>query len=496
MKISEVVEQNPWWAEGEDFSSSDNHLKGARPIFFKRRPLKMHPNRIYILRGPRQVGKSTYLKETIERLLKEGVRNRDIMYLSVDFFTSRRELRGVIEYFFESTITSERIYIFFDEITALPDWNQELKRIADLGAIQRAVIVCSGSSAFRLKEKAELLPGRGLEGNEYYIKPLCFREYALQLIPYISKIVSSEGIKTQMQRLLPILSDLEIHMDGTFDDLRSAILDLLPFRKILRYIFRLYLITGGVPYVINHFLQNYKEGNENISSEVSEIYIRSVMGDISKLGRQEILAREILKTLVTRYGSRFSFSKLSHTLGRNHATIIDYLDIMEQSFIILIHYALDFARKEIKYKGNKKIFFLDPFIYYSIKSYLRGVDVWDIIRETLENEELLGCLIEGIVITHLIMRGELPYLRNGKTFLWYYYDKSGKEIDAVYRLKRGFRAIEIKYQMNVDKRDIKRVSDIDDYIILSREDFKVTDNLIILPVDIFLALLPVSKANI
>ena len=122
--------------------------------------------------------------------------------------------------------------------------------------------------------------------------------------------------------------------------------------------------------------------------------------------------------------------------------------------------------------------------------------MWDIIRETLENEELLGCLIEGIVITHLIMHGELPYLRNGKTFLWYYYDKSGKEIDAVYRLKRGFRAIEIKYQMNVDKRDIKRVSDIDDYIILSREDFKVTDNLIILPVDIFLALLPVSKANI
>ncbi|HDI00404.1 MAG TPA: hypothetical protein ENF74_05385, partial [Firmicutes bacterium] len=161
MKVSEIVDQNPWWAEGEEFVSHDLHLSGAEPVFFRRRPLEMVPGGIYILRGPRQVGKTTYFKETVKELLKRGVPPRNILYLSVDFFTSRRELRGALNYFLGTTVEAERVYLLFDEVTAIPDWNLELKRLADQGVTRRAVVLCSGSSAPRLKEKAELLPGRG-----------------------------------------------------------------------------------------------------------------------------------------------------------------------------------------------------------------------------------------------------------------------------------------------------------------------------------------------
>ncbi len=497
MKVSEIVDQNPWWAEGTDFVSHDPHLKAAQPIFFRRRPLEMAPGDIYTLRGPRQVGKTTYFKETVKELLRKGVPPRTILYLSVDFFTSRRELRSALDYFLGITVDAERIYLLFDEITAIPDWNFELKRLADQGVTRRAVILCSGSSAPRLKEKAELLPGRGLEGNERYIKPLSFREFVLQVVSYLAEVLPSEELAVRFGRLQPVLSRCEIELEASLEEIRKAMSELLPYKRELQYLFRLYLITGGIPLVINHYLKNrYQDSQEKIDSQVAEIFMRSVLGDLSQLKRQETLAREILRALAAKYGSRYSFSTLSHELERHHLTIIDYLTLMQESFILFVLYAYDFGRMEVKDKGDKKIYFLDPFIYYSVRSYLNGREVWKVITETAEDEDRLGGVVEGVVLSHLLMHKEVPYLREGRTFLWTYYDRAGRELDAVIRLAKGYRAVEVKYQAQVDERNLRRTAPIKDYILLSRDEVGGRNNLLIAPVDIFLSLLPVSKGNV
>lgn len=497
MKVSEIVDQNPWWAEGTDFVSHDPHLKAAQPIFFRRRPLEMAPGDIYTLRGPRQVGKTTYFKETVKELLRKGVPPRTILYLSVDFFTSRRELRSALDYFLGITVDAERIYLLFDEITAIPDWNFELKRLADQGVTRRAVILCSGSSAPRLKEKAELLPGRGLEGNERYIKPLSFREFVLQVVSYLAEVLPSEELAVRFGRLQPVLSRCEIELEASLEEIRKAISELLPYKRELQYLFRLYLITGGIPLVINHYLKNrYQDSQEKIDSQVAEIFMRSVLGDLSQLKRQETLAREILRALAAKYGSRYSFSTLSHELERHHLTIIDYLTLMQESFILFVLYAYDFGRMEVKDKGDKKIYFLDPFIYYSVRSYLNGREVWKVITETAEDEDRLGGVVEGVVLSHLLMHKEVPYLREGRTFLWTYYDRAGRELDAVIRLAKGYRAVEVKYQAQVDERNLRRTAPIKDYILLSRDEVGGRNNLLIAPVDIFLSLLPVSKGSV
>ena len=497
MKVSEIVDQNPWWAEGTDFVSHDPHLKAAQPIFFRRRPLEMAPGDIYTLRGPRQVGKTTYFKETVKELLRKGVPPRTILYLSVDFFTSRRELRSALDYFLGITVDAERIYLLFDEITAIPDWNFELKRLADQGVTRRAVILCSGSSAPRLKEKAELLPGRGLEGNERYIKPLSFREFVLQVVSYLAEVLPSEELAVRFGRLQPVLSRCEIELEASLEEIKKAMSELLPYKRELQYLFRLYLITGGIPLVINHYLKNrYQDSQEKIDSQVAEIFMRSVLGDLSQLKRQETLAREILRALAAKYGSRYSFSTLSHELERHHLTIIDYLTLMQESFILFVLYAYDFGRMEVKDKGDKKIYFLDPFIYYSVRSYLNGREVWKVITETAEDEDRLGGVVEGVVLSHLLMHKEVPYLREGRTFLWTYYDRAGRELDAVIRLAKGYRAVEVKYQAQVDERNLRRTAPIKDYILLSRDEVGGRNNLLIAPVDIFLSLLPVSKGNV
>ena len=94
------------------------------------------------------------------------------------------------------------------------------------------------------------------------------------------------------------------------------------------------------------------------------------------------------------------------------------------------------------------------------------------------------------------MHGEIPLTKIGNTFLWYYYDKSGKELDAIYKNDKGYSCIEIKYQGNVDERDIKKVRPCKDYFILCKENVVYKENLVIVPNEVFLALLPTSERNI
>jgi len=501
VKTPEIVAQNPWWVHRPVLADYDQIFarlfRGTRPIFFRRRALELKKGNIYIFRGCRQVGKTTYLYSMIKELVWEKrVPSRHILYLSLDSFTSRRELRNAINFFLDMTMEAEEVYIFLDEITSLEGWNLELKYLADRGVTRKAIIVATGSSAIRLKEKGELLPGRGLEGNEYFFKPLTFREFVLQTAHYIGNSSRSQEFRENLPQLEEILSKTALDIGSELEEVRRKAFEIMPYYSELQYLFRIYLTTGGLPLVINNYLKNrYELDQEGIDPTLAEIFVKSVLGDLSKLQRQETLAREILKAVMEKYGTRYSFSKLAGEIERTHATTIDYLEFLEESFILFIHYAYDFNAKDIKSKGEKKVYFIDPFIYHSVKSYLRGREVWDIITETLENEEVQSNLIEGIVNSHLLAHKEKPYLREGNTFLWAYYDRT-KELDAVIRLNHQYRGIEVKYQMRVNERDVKRVSAIRDYLILSRDEIDGKEEILIIPTALFLSLLPASEGNI
>lgn len=497
VKISEIVNQNPWWKRGKYFSRYDQNLQKVKPLFFERNELELKKGNIYILRGPRQVGKTTFLKSSIKKLIELSVPPKNILYLSLDFFISRREMRNSIEYFLDSTRDAEQIYLFLDEITSLEDWNLELKFLADQGITKKGAVLATGSSAVKLKQKGELLPGRGLEGNEYYLKPFSFREYVLQFIKPITDHLPTGEFKDDLERLPLILKDNLIDISFRPEEIREAIQKVIPFKKELGYLFRIYLITGGFPGVINHYFSNrYLKDKEFIEPQISEIFIRDILGDLSRLQKQETIARQILKAILERYSSRYSFTKLSKDIERTHVTTIDYLEFLEDSFICFILYAFDFNKKEPKWKGDKKVYFFDPMIFHSVKSFLTGEEIWNIITSTLEDEEIQSKVVESIVISHLIRHRELPFLKTSKTFLWNYYDKSGKEIDAILKENGEYSGIEIKYRTDVSKVRIKNISILKKFIILGKEDVGGKEKVIIVPVDVLLALLPSSEKNL
>lgn len=497
VKIAEIVTQNPWWRYERGFVEYDPHIKKAAPIFFDRKQINLKKGGIYVLRGPRQVGKTTYLKDTIKRLLENGVPSKNILYLSLDFFTSRREMRNGINYFLDLNPHSSDIFIFLDEIISVEDWNLELKYMADRGIILRGVVFATGSSAVKLKEKGELLPGRGIEGNEYYIKPISFREFVLQTIDYVKDhICKSLESREALTRLKFTLKECSLGLSHPLEAIKENVQKILPFKKELGYLFRIYLITGGMPGVINHYLSNRVVNKDIIEPHISEIFIRDVFGDLSRLLKQEVIIKRLLRAIIDRYGTRYSFTTLSREIERSHGTTIDYLEHLEDSFISFIFYPYDFNKKKPKLKGDKKVYFFDPFIFHSVKAYLTGEEIWNVINKTMEDEELQSKLVEGIVVSHILLHKEVPFLKTGNTFLWSYYDKSGKEIDVILKETGEYLGIEIKYGGEVSEKDVRRIAPLKRYIILSKEDVGGEGETLVIPADVLLALLTTSERNV
>ena len=135
-------------------------------------------------------------------------------------------------------------------------------------------------------------------------------------------------------------------------------------------------------------------------------------------------------------------------------------------------------------------------MFHSVKSYLSGREPWNVIAESLEDEDLLGNLIEGVVVSHLRMYGEIPLMKECSTFQWYYYNKQGREIDAVMREPTGFLGIEVKYQRDTDEGSMKRIAPLRKSFLLSKMDFSKGEGCVVVPVEIFLSLLPVSSKNL
>lgn len=133
---------NPWW-EGEAMPvqpPTQRHLVGQI-----RRRLNVHVAPIVVVRGPRQIGKTTAQFQIIQDLLQEGVDPRRIVRVQFDDLGTLKRLREPIlriSDWFERHITPGRFntlaqagspaYLFFDEIQNLDGWDAQLKSLVDI----------------------------------------------------------------------------------------------------------------------------------------------------------------------------------------------------------------------------------------------------------------------------------------------------------------------------------------------------------------------------
>ena len=170
MRVAEIdtalVASNPWWRDPENWEESDVQLRAARqsPLSYDPRPLRgVTAGGLYILRGPRRVGKSTALKQLIAERLRSGSPPRSILHVSVEG-RSAQDLVDIVRRGAASWLEGdpgERLWVI-DEITGVKGaWPEHIKRLRDSDpAFSADTVVLTGSSAAKFDEARKLLAGR------------------------------------------------------------------------------------------------------------------------------------------------------------------------------------------------------------------------------------------------------------------------------------------------------------------------------------------------
>ena len=254
---------------------------------------RLFENKAIIVLGPRQVGKTTMIKQILKK-------QTSILYLNGDDADIRDLLANTTSTKLKNIIGNNNI-IFIDEAQRIENIGITLKIIID--QISNVQVIATGSSSLELCSKInEPLTGRKYE---YYLHPLSFGE-----------MVSHHGLLEENR----LLEDR--------------------------------LLYGYYPEIVTQ-LGNKKEELLRLLAD-SYLYKDILMlGDIKK----PALLNKILKALALQIGNEVSFNEIGQLVGSGSQTIEKYIDLLEKSFVIfqLPAYSGN-VRNEIR-KGKKIYFY-------------------------------------------------------------------------------------------------------------------------------------------
>lgn len=307
-------------------------------------------------------------------LLRNILQSRnDVLWLDVENPDIPVLLKDINASRLRQLIGKNKILVI-DEAQKLDQIGQTLKLITDhLKDIQ---VIATGSSSFELKNQLnEPLTGRKFEHTLF---PINFTEM--------------------------------VNQHGLLEELR-----FLPHR----------LVFGSYPEVITT-----QEQPEKILRLIAESYLYKDIF-LFKGVRKPQKMMELLKALAWQIGSEVNFNELSNLTGLNNETIEDYINLLEQAFVV---YKLPsfHTNQRTELKKGKKIYFYDLGIRNAI------IDDFSVF-ETRNDK---GALFENYILNQFICKNS--YLDQFKSF-YFWRTSNQQEVDLVMKKNNDITAIEIKW---------------------------------------------------
>ncbi|MCK4808692.1 MAG: ATP-binding protein [Candidatus Aenigmarchaeota archaeon] len=489
--ISQLAEQNPWWIDKLAI------LKDSKLVKLSKAKYQWNPaighyidleiDTIYVMRGPRQVGKTTFMKKMIKKLLSRGIKPENVFYWSFER-NNTEDLHQIIKIYLDWRIKSkdERKYIFLDEICGVNNWSNELVSFANNQSFLNCSLLVTGSHSMDLKHSTERMPGRrGGSGEiplDIIFLPMKFSEFISLVWPEFITKRRGLGILDGKQRREKLLS----LFDGKID---SDIENLLLYKKELDAYLEIYLHTGGIPLIINEYLEKGE-----ISTNSFNIYLTSIIGNLNKFRYKEQYFKEIIREIINTLSTPVSWNGLKDKIDiiKTHVTVQDYAIALEELYIANITFKLDYSKQKLDFKSNKKIYVQDPFLFHALHGWSNGkTNYFRNIKENLLNLEMKSKLIECIVHNHLC---RLSYclnprdLFNPKDTVAYYRDNKDKEIDFILSFDDKYYPFEVKYQNAIRNSDFNCFFPFKKGVLITKNEFGIYKNYVKLPVSIFLLL--------
>lgn len=315
------------------------------------------PNKVIVLHGPRRVGKTTVLKE----LQQELVDQYTIQLLNGEDAITQRELSSQnVEQL--KTFVGDTTLLIIDEAQHVQHIGQHLKLLVD--HIPGFAIIASGSASFTLAQQI----GEPLTGRK--------------------KTVHMHSISAQEM----ITTVDHMYQQSTRDER---------------------MVYGSYPELFQ--LSSAIERQEYLRELVSSYLFRDILA-LENI-RNPKKMRDLLQLLAFQIGQEVSLSELGNALELNSATVYRYLDLLEQSFVIVnVRGFSRNLRKEVTKTSR----------YYFTDNGVRNALINNFNDLSLRND--VGQLWENYIVMERIKRQHAagPISNN---YFWRTYDQ--KEIDWV-----------------------------------------------------------------
>lgn len=322
---------NPWWEK--DYQRSKQISEYPKRSYFNsffNLVTDKDINRAVILMGPRRVGKTILVYHAIQELLDKKVSQNNILYLSIEtpVYTGL-SLEKALKLFlkeFKHQRNDENIYVFYDEIQYLKNWEVHLKSLVDSYPTYKFIATGSAAAALKLKSQES---GAG-RFTDFILPPLTFSEF----IRFIDK-------------------EYLIDKPKSSDDFYST-----SYINELNKEFINYLNYGGYPEaVFSEKIQS--DSSRYIKSDIiDKVLLRDLpslygIPDIQELNR-------LFAVLAYNTGREISYDTLAKSSGISKNTLRKYLEYLEAAFLIKRVYRIDNNAQRLKRVTTFKIYLTNP----------------------------------------------------------------------------------------------------------------------------------------
>lgn len=332
--ISKIAYENPWW---EKNTIDKYFLTMKKRLYFDLfSPLVYEKTikRAVVLMGPRRVGKTVMLFHLIQDMIDHGTEAKKICYLSIENpVYNGLSLEEMLLYFLEinSLNTEEKLYVIFDEIQYLKNWELHLKTLVD--SYHHIKFIVSGSAAAALKLKS-VESGAG-RFTDFMLPPLTFHEYIdLKDLSYliINDTKEWKGISKNYFRT------------DSIEDLNKHFIDYINF--------------GGYPELSLSKEMQKDPGRYVRNDIVDKVLLRDLPSLYGIQDVQEL--NSLFTTIAYNSGNEFTYEHLSINSGVAKNTIKKYIEYLEAAFLIRVINKIDQNAKKFKRATSFKIYLTNP----------------------------------------------------------------------------------------------------------------------------------------
>lgn len=355
----------------------DTHKLKKRDLYLNKIIAFQDTEPVKVVTGIRRCGKSSLLKLMVLHLKESGITDEQILEMNFESHAFKNmNSDSFYEYVKQHIVPNKRMYLFFDEVQRVPNWEDAVNSFrVDFNCD----IYVTGSNAYMLSsEYATYLSGRCVEIK---MLPLSFSEFLTFHGFEVREIKSSLG------------------------GIRKQAFDKNGERYELRDVFDAYMRFGGMPGIADIGLDQEK-ALMLLEGIYSTVIMRDILERENRKGQSRItdpvLLKKIIMFLADNIGSNISVSSIGNTLmneglldnGKRKGTpsvhtVQSYINALLESYFFYEIKRFDIKGKEFL-RTLGKYYIVD----IGLRNYLLG----------FRNRDS-GHALENIVYFELLRRG-------------------------------------------------------------------------------------------